>query len=353
MGSRTLLVDSFAPEELARFAKLRYMLDEQPGFTRQLNGHGFYYSKGRGRKLRDERQLKRIETLAIPPAWTEVWICPRPDGHLQATGHDARGRKQYIYHERWRELSNLAKFLRLKPCGKFLPILRRQVARDLRGRELTRERVLAGIVALLDLTFIRIGNEEYVRENGSYGLATLRTRHLRIQGNRALLRFKAKSGLRREAVIEDTRLVRFLKQVKELRGEHVFQYLDAAGQIHVADSIAVNEYLRERTNHSFTAKDFRTWKASAIAAGMLYAEPPTEKLSARNRAVKRMLAAVADALANTPTVCRKYYVHPGLIDAYLDGTFMSIFQRFRPSSRPSLSRDEQILNCFLHRWTAG
>jgi DNA topoisomerase-1 len=243
--------------------------------------------------------------------------------------------------------------LRLKPCGKFLPILRRQVARDLRGRELTRERVLAGIVALLDLTFIRIGNEEYVRENGSYGLATLRTRHLRIQGNRALLRFKAKSGLRREAVIEDKRLVRFLKQVKELRGEHVFQYLDAAGQIHVADSIAVNEYLRERTNHSFTAKDFRTWKASAIAAGMLYAEPPTEKLSARNRAVKRMLAAVADALANTPTVCRKYYVHPGLIDAYLDGTFMSIFQRFRPSSRPSLSRDEQILNCFLHRWTAG
>lgn len=353
MAAKTLVIDTFAHEELARFAKLQYVLDEEPGFTRQLNGHGFCYCNGRGRKVRDHRQLKRIEALAIPPAWTEVWICPRSDGHLQATGHDARGRKQYLYHEHWREISNLAKFLRLKSCAKFLPALRHQVSRDLRGHDLTRERVLAGIVALLDLTFIRIGNEEYVRENGSYGLATLRTRHLTIQGNRALLRFKAKSGLRREVLIEDKRLVRFLKQVKKLRGEHVFQYLDAMGQIHVADSIAVNEYLRERTGHSFTAKDFRTWKASAIAAGMLYAEPPAEKLAVRKRVVKQVFAAVAEALGNTPTVCRKYYVHPGLVNSYLDGTFAAIFHRFRPASKPSLSRDEQLLNRFLNRWTSG
>jgi DNA topoisomerase-1 len=352
MAVKTLLVDSIAPEELARFAKLQYVLDDQPGFTRLLNGHGFCYSNGRGRKLRDQRQLKRIEALAIPPAWTEVWICRLPDGHLQATGHDARGRKQYLYHQHWREISNLAKFLRLKPCAKFLPALRQQVSRDLRAPELTRERVLAGIVALLDLTFIRIGNEEYVRENGSYGLATLRTRHLTIQGNRALLRFKAKSGLRREVMIEEKRLVRFLKQVKNLRGEHVFQYLDSTGQIHIADSIAVNDYLRERTGHSFTAKDFRTWKASAIAVGMLHSEPTPDKLAARKRVVKQVVAAVAEALGNTPTVSRKYYIHPGLLDSYLNGTLAAKFQRFRPSPKRSLSHDEQLLDRFLRRWAA-
>jgi DNA topoisomerase-1 len=353
MAAKTLLIESFAPEELARFARLQYVLDEEPGFTRQLNGSGFNYSNGHGRKLRDRRQIKRIEALAIPPAWTDVWICRLPDGHLQATGHDARGRKQYLYHEHWREISNLAKFLRLKPCAKFLPALRQRVSRDLRGGELTRERVLAGIVALLDLTLIRIGNEEYVRENGSYGLATLRTRHLTIQGNRALLRFKAKSGLRREAVIEDKRLVRFLKQVKKLRGQHVFQYLDSTGRIHVADSIAVNEYLRERTDHSFTAKDFRTWKASAMAAGMLYDEPPAEKLAVRKRVAKKVIAAVAEALANTSTVSRKYYIQPGLLDSYLDGTLSANFGRFRPSPKRSLSRDEHLLDRFLQRWATS
>src|SRR5215218_6100623 len=168
MTVKTFPVGSFTPEELARLARLQYILDAASGFTRQANGSGFYYVNGKGRRLRDPQHIKRIETLAIPPAWTNVWICRMPNGHLQATGHDARGRKQYIYHEHWREISNLAKFLRLTPCSKFLPALRRQVSRDLRGRELTRTRVLAGMVAALDLTSIRIGNEEYVRENGSY-----------------------------------------------------------------------------------------------------------------------------------------------------------------------------------------
>lgn len=349
MTTKSLTVDSIAPEELARLAKLKYVLDDEAGFGRHMNGSGFQYLNGHGRRLRDPRHIKRIETLAIPPAWTDVWICRQPNGHLQATGRDDRGRKQYIYHEQWREIANEAKFLRLKPCERFLPILRQQISRDLRGRDLSRTRVLAGLVALLDLTSIRVGNEEYVRANDSYGLATLRTRHVTIQGNRAILRFKGKSGLRREAVVDDKRLVRLLKQLKALRGAHVFQFVDEEGQIHAVDSIAVNEYLDERSGHHFTAKDFRTWKASAVAAGMLYREKPVEKLAARKRVVKNMFAAVAETLGNTPTVCRKYYVHPGLVDAYLNDKLAQVFQRFRPSRRKSFSVDEQLLARFLRR----
>src|SRR5689334_9789618 len=190
MTTKSLEVDSISPEKLARLAHLKYVLDDEAGFGRHMNGAGFQYMNGHGRRLRDARHIRRIETLAIPPAWTDVWICRQPDGHLQATGRDERGRKQYIYHEQWREISNQAKFLRLRPCERFLPKLRGQVSRDLRGRELSRTRVLAGMVALLDLTSIRIGNEEYVRANESYGLATLRTRHVTIQGNQAILRFR-------------------------------------------------------------------------------------------------------------------------------------------------------------------
>jgi DNA topoisomerase-1 len=350
MATKTLPVESFSPDELARLAQLRYVLDEEPGYMRQANGKGFYYVNGSGR-LRDKGQVERIDSLAIPPAWTDVWICKFADGHLQATGRDARGRKQYIYHEHWREISNLAKFFRLRPCPQFLPKLRRQVSRDLRGRGLTCNRVLAGMVAVLDLTSIRIGNEEYVRENGSYGLATLRNRHVTIKGNKAILRFRAKSGLRREAVIEDKRLVRLIKQLKKLPGARLFQYIDDDGQIRAADANAVNEYLRNRTGHNFTAKDFRTWKASSLAAGILYAEDAPEKLSGRKRVVKRAICTVSDALGNTPTVCRTYYVHPLLFESYLDDRLSPIFQRFRPSSSRSLSRDEQLFARYLrHSW---
>jgi DNA topoisomerase-1 len=349
MPTQSLTVASTSPEQLARLARLKYVLDDEAGFGRHMNGSGFQYMNGHGRRLRDSRHLKRIETLAIPPAWTDVWICRQSNGHLQATGRDDRGRKQYIYHEQWREISNEAKFLRLKPSVRFLPDLRRKVSQDLRGRELSRTRVLAGLVALLDLTSIRVGNEEYVRQNDSYGLATLRTRHVTLQGNRAILRFRGKSGLHREASVEDKRLVRLLKQLKGLRGAHVFQFVDEAGQIHPVDSMAVNEYLDERSGHHFTAKDFRTWKASAVAAGLLYSEEPVEKLAARKRIVKKVFAAVAETLGNTPTVCRKYYVHPGLIETYLDGKLTQIFQRFRSSRRKSFNVDEQLLARFLRR----
>lgn len=347
--SQTEITIDFPPEELARIAQLRYVTDEEPGIKRELNGKGFKYLNGHGRSLRDQRQRSRIESLAIPPAWTDVWICRFADGHLQATGRDARGRKQYLYHEDWREISNAAKYWRLKSCPRFLPTLRRQITKDLRGRELTQTRVLAGMVGLLDLTAIRIGNEEYVRENNSYGLATLRTRHVQIKSSKALLRFRAKSGIHREAEVADKRLVQLLRQLKKLRGAHVFQYRDDAGQVHAADSNAVNTYLAERTGHRFTAKDFRTWKGSALAAGILYDERSVEELADRKKVVKKAIAAVAELLGNTPTVCRKYYIHAGLIESYLDGKISKVFGRFRPTRKRSLSRDEQLLARFLRR----
>jgi DNA topoisomerase-1 len=351
MSRRSLPIATCAPEELARIAKLRYVNDEASGFSRHGNGRGFCYCNGRGSRLRDARQLKRIESLAIPPAWTDVWICSVPDGHLQATGRDNRHRKQYIYHARWRDVSNLVKFIRLCDCATLLPRLRRNVTRDLRGRGLTRNRVLAGMVALLDLTSIRIGNEEYVRQNNSYGLATLRTRHVTIRGRRAELRFRAKGGIPRRQVVDDPRLVRLLKQLIRLRGAHVFQYLADDGKTRSADAIAVNEYLRERTGSAFTAKDFRTWKASALAAGGLFRSGECESPHARKRVIKGTIAEVAEALGNTPTVCRNYYIHPGLLEAYEEGKFLRYFDRFVLRTRRSLSRDELVLAHFLGKWT--
>jgi len=221
------------------------------------------------------------------------------------------------------------------------------VRSDLGKHGLPREKVLATVVRLLEETLIRVGNEEYARSNGSYGLTTLRNRHVKIEGNKAILRFRAKAGLRREAVIEDKRLVRLIKQLKKLPGAHLFQYVDDAGAIHVADANTVNEYLRERTGHNFTAKDFRTWKASSLAAGILYEKGHQEKLAGRKRVVKNAICNVSEALGNTPTVCRTYYVHPRLTEAYLNGELDAIFQRFRPSGTRSLTRDEQLFARFL------
>jgi DNA topoisomerase-1 len=350
MATKTLPIESFSPEELARLAGLRYVSDEKPGFTRQVNGCGFYYCNGHGLRVRNRRNIARIESLAIPPAWTDVWICRFAEGHLQATGRDDRQRKQYIYHERWREISNLAKFWRLRHCPRFLPELRRRVTRDLGGRGLGRNRVLAGMIAILDLTSIRIGNEEYVRQNNSYGLATLRNRHVTIDGRRARLQFRAKGGAEREVWIEEPRLVRLLKDLKPLPGAHVFQYLDEAGQIHPADAMLVNDYLRELARYPFTAKDFRTWKASALAAGLLYEHRALDTLAARKRQANKAVAVVAEALGNTKTVCRKYYVHAGLMDAYLNGQLPRFFHRYQPRCLSTLAPDEQILAHFLRRW---
>jgi DNA topoisomerase I len=335
------------PRDLAKLAHLRYVSDSDRGYQRRLNGHGFQYLNARGGRLRNSRELDRIGQLAIPPAWTDVWICRFSTGHLQATGHDDRKRNQYLYHERWREAANLAKFVRIREFGQLLPIIRRAIARDLSGTQLTRARVLAGIVALLDATSIRIGNEEYVRQNGSYGLTTLRTRHVSISRSDAELHFRGKSGVRREVSVESPRLVRLLKRLKKLRGAHVFQYLDDQGRIHQITSTDVNDYLREITKHQFTAKDFRTWKASALAAGLLFRASDKETNGDRKRVINSTLAAAAELLGNTIAVCRKYYVHAGLLESYERGKFEAYYKRFDVRRKRLFSCDEIVLAHFL------
>ena len=233
--------DSVEPETLARLARLRYVSDEDAGYSRRQNGHGNLFLTARGKQLRNPRELRRLEHLAIPPAWTDVWICRFATGHLQATGRDDRRRKQYLYHDRWSEFANIAKFVRIEQFGVQLPKLRRAIARDLSGSELTRTRVLAGMVALLDATSIRVGNEEYVRQNGSYGLTTPRTRHVTEKNRHVELSFKAKGGFQRDVDVDEKRLVRLMKQLMTLKGAHVFQYLDGNEQIRLATSSDVSD----------------------------------------------------------------------------------------------------------------
>jgi len=339
-----------APEVLAELARLRYVCDQEEGFTRRRNGGGFVYLGARSMPLRDIRKIKRIEQLAIPPAWKEVWICRFADGHLQATGRDDRQRKQYLYHARWREISNLVKFWRLNQFGRLLPRLRGHVARDVAGEALTRERVLAGMIAILDATSIRVGSEEYVRENNSYGLTTLRNRHVRERDGKLELRFRAKGGFQRVLSIDQPHLVQLINQCRKLPGSHAFQYLDADGNVHPVDATDVNDYLREVLREPFTAKDFRTWKASAEMAQVLFNHPDLPSQRQRKRVVKAAIAAAAETLGNTTTVCRQYYVHPALVESYEQGTFRDFFKRFAPRRRKLFSKEEQILAWFLERW---
>jgi DNA topoisomerase-1 len=339
MRRRLIFDESTTPEDLARVARLRYVSDQDPGISRRRNGAGFAYAGAAGRPLRDPRKINRIETLAIPPAWRDVWIC-----------RDARKRKQYLYHPRWQEIANLAKFTRLAEFGAVLPQLRATVSRDLNRRGLTRQRVLAGMVALLDETGIRVGNEEYVKENGSYGLTTLRNRHVTAGQKSIELRFRAKGGFRREVTIENARLARLIRECGKLSGSRVFQYLDEQGRPRALNAIDVNEYIQETTGHAFTAKDFRTWKASARAAGKLFAADEIETLGSRRKYLREVVCDAASLLSNTPTVCRNYYIHPGLVDSFEGGDFRGYFASFAPRKKPGLTRDEQILSRFLRQW---
>jgi DNA topoisomerase-1 len=347
VGSK-LFIENPELVKLARAARLRYVLDDVPGYSRAKNGQGFVYRGVRGNRLRSPQQLARIESLAIPPAWQDVWICPYANGHLQATGRDDRQRKQYIYHERWQEASQLAKFGRLARFGRVLPRLRRQFLRDLRGKDLARKRVLAGMVALLDETSIRVGNEEYVRENGSYGLATLRSRHVTIRGGTAVLRFRGKGGLKRQVMVVDRRLVKLLRELKRLPGARLFQWIDEQGAAHWATAADVNEYLREHTGQAFTAKDFRTWKASAHVAALFSRQRGVLTARIRKAAVREAIVAAAGLLGNTTTICRRYYIHPRIVACFESGMFGQILRGFRRAGRGG-SQDEQILAYFLRR----
>jgi len=309
-------------EATAEEAGLRYVTDDVPGVTRRRAGKGWTFHGPEGRRITDMRRIAWFRRLAIPPAWTDVWICPDRRGHLQATGRDGRGRKVYRYHPRWREARNELKYGRLLAFARALPRIRRRVDRDLRRPGLPREKVLAAVVALLERTRIRVGNEEYARENRSFGLTTLRDRHATIRGGRMTFAFKGKSGRQHEVEVADRRLARIVERCQDLPGQQLFQYLDEAGERRSVASDDVNAYLREISGDEFTAKDFRTWAGTVLAAMALqeFSEFDTEAEAKKN--VVRAIEAVAEKLGNTPAVSRASYVHPTVIDAYLEGDLL-------------------------------
>jgi len=304
----------------ASSAHLSYVADTMAGIHRKAGGKQFRYVDAAGKPVRDGATLARIRALAIPPAWTDVWICPRDNGHLQATGRDARGRKQYRYHARWRTVRDEAKYERMLSFGKALPLIRSHVDAALRQRGLPREKVLATIVYLLEVTMMRIGNEEYARENKSFGLTTLRERHVRIDGSEVEFRFRGKSGVFHAVKVEDRRLARIIERSRELPGQELFQYEDDDGSLHAVDSADVNDYLRAITGEDYTAKDFRTWAGTVLAAMALQEFEKFDSATQAKRNIVQAIEAVAKKLGNTPSICRKCYVHPAVIEAYLDGS---------------------------------
>ena len=313
-----------APEASAQAAGLRYVSDTQPGIRRQRAGRGVGYRGTDGRLLRDPRVLRRIKALAIPPAWTDVWICPRPDGHLQATGRDARGRKQYRYHPRWRAVRDATKYDRMMAFGAALPQLRACLDQDIALPGLPRDKVLATVVRLLETTLMRIGNREYAHANRSFGLTTLRDRHVQIVGETLQLSFRGKSGIHHTVRLRDRRLATIVKRCQELPGYELFQYLDTAGERQTIDSTDVNAYLRQRTGQECTAKDVRTWAGTVLAACALRACGPWTSQTEAKQNILQVLDAVARRLGNTRAVCRKCYVHPTILDAYLDGSLCAL-----------------------------
>lgn len=303
---------------------MRYVCDEAPGIRRVPAGKEFRYVAPDGKPLRDPRTLARIRALAVPPAWREVWICPREDGHLQATGRDARGRKQYRYHRRWRELRDETKYGRMLVFAQALPRIRHRVQQDLAAPGLPREKVLATVVRLLESTHIRVGNEEYARANASFGLTTLREHQVRVCGGRLKFRFRGKSGVRHDIELSDARLAAIVRRIQDLPGQELFQYVDDAGERRPVESADVNAYLKQAAGAEFTSKDFRTWAGTVLAARALV----------ETRNVKQAIERVAKQLGNTQAVCRKCYVHPAIVECYTDGTLLDALARNPPQASP-------------------
>lgn len=306
------------PEASARAEGLRYTSDQSPGLKRVSRGRSFIYFHPDGRRVTDEPSLARIRALAIPPAYKGVWICTVPNGHLQATGRDARGRKQYRYHARWRTHRDATKFDRMLEFGRALPRIRRRVAQDLRASGLPREKVLATIVRLLESTLVRVGNEEYARTNGSFGLTTLRNRHVAVKGETVNLEFRGKSGIAQRVSVTDRAVARIVRGCRDIPGQELFQWIDPQGERRPIDSNDVNEYLREASGGPFTAKDFRTWFATLEALALLRKRRATSEREAKKHALEAV-EAVAVKLGNTPAICRKCYIHPVILSSYGEG----------------------------------
>ncbi len=339
---------------VAREAGLRYATDARPGFMRRRSGRGFSYLDADGATIHDREVLARVRSLAIPPAWTDVWICPWPNGHLQATGRDARERKQYRYHPRWSERRGADKFDRMLAFAEALPRIRKRCDADLARRGLTREKVLAGVVWLLEATLIRVGNDEYARLNRSFGLTTLRGRHARIDGHAIRFRFRGKSGQDHEVGLRDRRLASLVRRCQDLPGQELFGYVDQDGEVRDVASDDVNAYLREASGGDFTAKDFRTWAGTVLAYRALRALQPGDGERDVRKNVVEAIRQTADRLGNTPAVARGSYVHPAVLQAYLDGAIPGALveaaeEQERPPTRATPAEEAAVMDLLRQR----
>jgi DNA topoisomerase I len=341
----------------AKAAGLRYVSDSSPGIHRKPWGSHFRYSHSDGKPVRDRETLARIKSLVIPPAWKDVWICENPKGHLQVSGRDARGRKQSRYHPHWREVRDENKYERMMVFGAALPTIRERVEHDLSAPGMPREKVLAAIVRLMETTLIRIGNEEYARQNQSYGLTTMRNKHVQVDGSSVSFNFQGKSGVRHSVDFNDRRLARIIQRCQDIPGYELFQYIDKEGERHSIDSADVNDYLRAITNQDFTAKDFRTWAGTVLACSMLHEFEAFQSETEAKRNIVQAIKDVAARLGNTPSVCRKCYVHPAVLDTYLAGTMIkTVKKRVREESVESqyaLRREETTLLRLLQKRLAS
>src|SRR3954466_5819732 len=340
------------PLASAKAAGLVYTSDDKPGIRRVGKGKRARYVDVRNRPVRNAGELTRIRSLVIPPAWTDVWICPNPRGHLQAVGRDARGRKQYRYHPKWRVVRDETKYHRLIGFAHALPSIRARTARDLRSPRLTREKVLAAVVQLLEKTLIRVGNDEYARDNRSFGLTTLRDGHVSVNGGKVRFSFRGKSGVEHDIQLDDRRLARTIKACRDLPGYDLFQYLDEDGERHTIGSADVNAYLKEITGEDYTSKDFRTWAGTVLAAQTLHAFEKCSSDSEAKRNVVSAIETVAKRLGNTKAVCRKCYIHPAILDAYMDGSMVkTLADRVRRESRKAgdLTHNEAAVLAFLQK----
>ena len=340
------------PAESARSAGLRYVSDRSPGIRRQAARSGFRYMDRRGSRVTDENILARIKSLAIPPAWQDVWICPYANGHIQATGRDARGRKQYRYHPEWRKVRDEVKYERMIKFGKALPGLRDSVQRELALPGLPRDKVLAAVVRMLDLTGIRIGNEEYARENRSFGLTTLRNKHVQVEGSQIALRFRGKSKVYHTLEVKDRRMANIIRRMRDMPGQELFQYLDENGQVHSIESNDVNEYLRTITGEDYTAKDFRTWTGTMLATLLLLELAHYSTQSEAKKNIDQTVSMVAERLGNTPRICKSCYIHPAVFDTYLNAEKWHAWQVCQTGEKTQSRCAEEIVLDFLERHAA-
>lgn len=341
------------PVEAALEAALRHVDDRTPGIRRQRRGTGFRYLDAEGKTVPDRATLERIRSLVIPPGWTDVWICPASNGHLQAVGRDSRGRKQYRYHPRWRAVRDETKFERMTSFARKLPRIRRRVAADLRRRGMSQRKVLASLVRLLERSLIRVGNEEYARTNGSFGLTTFKNHHARVVGERIVFSFRGKSGVRHKVEVLDRRLCGLIKRLQDLSGQDLFQFVDDTGTPRDITSADVNDYLREIAGAEFTAKDFRTWAGTLCAARYLSNFREWHSQARRKQQIVEAVHAVSEQLGNTVAVCRKCYIHPGVLNAFVQDQPGTLSTVRRCQSVRGLSREEMQLLGLLQRYCPG